>query len=107
MAEFRGTVQGGRGEAARLGHSTTGLSTTCRGWNVGVDCHASGGGGENVIGVYMNEGNGYNAGRTLVLGHAMNTSDGPVFIPSQALVDQILRSHGVEGMGPIDIRVAA
>lgn len=36
MARFRGTVQGGRTEASRLGHKNTGLVTTTNGWNAGV-----------------------------------------------------------------------
>lgn len=37
MAHFRGTVQGGRSEASRLGHKTTGLRVSANGWNIGVD----------------------------------------------------------------------
>jgi hypothetical protein len=36
MAQFYGTVQGGRGQASRLGHKTTGLETTCSGGQIGV-----------------------------------------------------------------------
>lgn len=32
MAHFRGTVQGGRGTASRLGHKTTGLLVTASTW---------------------------------------------------------------------------
>jgi hypothetical protein len=37
MARFRGTVRGGRGEASRLGHKTTGLVVKARGWGGSVD----------------------------------------------------------------------
>ena len=40
MAEFRGTVQGNRGEASRLGHKSSGLTTECNTWNFGVRCRA-------------------------------------------------------------------
>lgn len=40
MAHFRGTAQGERSIASRLGHKKTGLVTTCNGWNVGVKCCA-------------------------------------------------------------------
>lgn len=40
MAQFKGTVQGNRSEASRLGHKNTGLRTSCNGWNIGVDCYA-------------------------------------------------------------------
>ena len=41
MAQFRGTITGRRNKTtSRLGHKTTGLITTCDGWNVGVTCRA-------------------------------------------------------------------
>ena len=39
MARFRGTVQGNRGEASRLGHATTGLETTAATWNQQFTTH--------------------------------------------------------------------
>jgi hypothetical protein len=36
MAHFRGTVEGGRGKASRLGHASTGLTVTANGWDSGV-----------------------------------------------------------------------
>ena len=41
MAHFRGTVQGGRTAASRLGHKTTGLTSKTNGWNSGVTVRAS------------------------------------------------------------------
>ena len=40
MAHFRGTLQSNRGAASRLGSKDDGLSTSCRGWKIGVDCFA-------------------------------------------------------------------
>jgi hypothetical protein len=40
MADLRGTVQGNRSEASRLGHKTSGLETTCNTWTHGVTCKA-------------------------------------------------------------------
>ena len=40
MAQFRGTVQGNRSQSSRLGHKTSGLTTECNGWNIGVRCYA-------------------------------------------------------------------
>jgi len=40
VAQFRGTVQGNRSESSRLGHKTSGLTTDCNGWNIGVRCYA-------------------------------------------------------------------
>lgn len=36
MAHFRGTVQGSRGVASRLGHRSSGLCVTCDGWCAGI-----------------------------------------------------------------------
>ena len=40
MAQFRGTVQGNRSQASRLGHKTAGLTTECNGWDTGVKVEA-------------------------------------------------------------------
>jgi hypothetical protein len=40
MARFRGTVQGQRGEASRLGNAKTGLTVTANGWDCGVRVEA-------------------------------------------------------------------
>jgi hypothetical protein len=37
MARFRGTVQGGRGQASRLGHKTTGLRVHANSWSGSVE----------------------------------------------------------------------
>lgn len=36
MARFRGTVQGQRGQASRLGGTKSGLQVNCHGWDGGV-----------------------------------------------------------------------
>jgi hypothetical protein len=36
LARFRGVLQGGRGEATRLGHGTSGLRGRVEGWDCGV-----------------------------------------------------------------------
>ena len=42
MAQFSGTIKGSRDNTiSRLGHKTTGLTTTCNGWSIGVTCLAS------------------------------------------------------------------
>ena len=67
MAHFRGTVQGNRTEASRLGHKSTGLVTTCNGWHVGVTCKAfvAEDTGEDIIRVFVTGGS--NGGRETVL----------------------------------------
>lgn len=36
MARFRGTLQGNRGDASRLGTAKSGLRVTANGWNIGA-----------------------------------------------------------------------
>jgi len=36
MAQFRGTIQGNRGEASRLGTKSSGLRITSNGWKSGI-----------------------------------------------------------------------
>lgn len=36
MAHFYGTVQGGRGEASRLGHKSSGMLTRCNSYTIGA-----------------------------------------------------------------------
>ena len=61
MAQFRGTVQGNRSETSRLGHKTTGLTTECNGWNIGVKCIAryNEKAGVDEIMIYETSGSGY------------------------------------------------
>lgn len=40
MAHFRGTLQGQRGEASRLGSAKTGLEAHINGWNKGIEVRA-------------------------------------------------------------------
>ncbi len=37
MAQFRGTIRGGRGEASRLGHKSSGLLLQANGWDIGAE----------------------------------------------------------------------
>ncbi|MBM9514719.1 hypothetical protein [Desulfogranum marinum] len=41
MAQYRGVVQGGRGEASRLGHKTSGLQVEANGWDIGAEVSLS------------------------------------------------------------------
>lgn len=40
MAHFRGTIQGNRGQASRLGDMQSGLVMHCNGWNSGIKIRA-------------------------------------------------------------------
>ena len=63
MAQFRGTVEGNRGQASRLGHKTYGLTTTCNAWDIGIDCEAYHSNGEDIIVVYLTGGSNARHGR--------------------------------------------
>lgn len=58
MAHFRGTVQGSRGEASRLGGKESGLTTTCNGWDLGVTCDARHTDGKDRIRITITSGSG-------------------------------------------------
>lgn len=59
MARFRGTVEGNRSEASRLGHASSGLRTDCNGWTAGVRVYASAAGDSDVFQIIATEGSGY------------------------------------------------
>ena len=40
MANFYGTVQGGKGLASRIGNKISGMTVTCNGWNSGIRIEA-------------------------------------------------------------------
>jgi len=56
MAQFRGTVEGNRGQASRLGHKTSGLTTICNAWNIGVKCYADHRDGKDMIQIVITGG---------------------------------------------------
>ena len=69
MAQFRGTITGSREKiTSRLGHKTTGLITTCDGWNIGVHCRAvyDEKQGLDVIEVYKTNGSSLHNHKTLI-----------------------------------------
>ena len=70
MAHFWGTVQGNRGEGHRGGSEQSGISARIAGWNSGisVDGYYDSELKMDVWVVTLNEGNGYNAGRTKQIG---------------------------------------
>ena len=56
MSHFRGTVIGGRGETSRLGHKTTGLTTNCNTWDLGIKVDVRFVNGQNIFKVYKTGG---------------------------------------------------
>ena len=70
MGHFRGTIEGQRGPASRLGSKDTGLVVTCRGWDSGVDVEALHNEREkrDEFRIILNAGNGYHDSQRRVLG---------------------------------------
>ena len=68
MAQYRGTVEGNRSQTSRLGHKTSGLTTECNGWNIGVRCYAyyDEETGKDVIEVRQTHGSGYGGHTKLI-----------------------------------------
>jgi hypothetical protein len=78
MAQFRGTIQGFRGPASRLGSKDSGLQVTANGWNVGVSLDAMHVDGHDEIRVYLTGGsNGH--GSSKLLGTWEETKKGNVW----------------------------
>jgi hypothetical protein len=58
MAHFRGTVQGGRTEASRLGHKSSGLTTRAASWQGAVEVRLYEANGVDMCSVYLTRHNG-------------------------------------------------
>ena len=56
MAQFRGTMQGDRGIASRLGSKKNGLAMRCDGWTKGIRVVAEHKDGQDVFSVYITSG---------------------------------------------------
>lgn len=66
MAHFRGTVQGSKGQASRLGGRPSGLRVTASGWNIGADVVMSHIDGKDVVRVYKTTGSSAVGKRELI-----------------------------------------
>lgn len=71
MAHFRGTIQGNRGEASRLGSRAGGLQVTCNGWHDGIKVVAAVINDRDVFEVYSNGGSNGD-GLQLYIGMVVN-----------------------------------
>ena len=56
MAQFRGTVEGNRSQASRLGTKNSGLVTSANGWNIGINVCLSHIDGEDHVRVFLTGG---------------------------------------------------
>ena len=56
MAQFRGTVQGNRGQVSRLGSKSSGLVSTCEGYNKGIKVIAKHDHGRDIFIVFETDG---------------------------------------------------
>lgn len=68
MAQYRGTLQGNRGDASRLGTKASDLVVTAHGWHLGLRAvmYYDEGAKEDRLRVELNSGSGYdNASRFL------------------------------------------
>lgn len=65
MARFRGSVQGNRGEATRLGGSA-GMTAKVDGWDVGVEVEAGDDDGSDVFRVYATGGSNHRVSERFV-----------------------------------------
>lgn len=59
MAQFLGSVRGGKGEATRLGSKQSGLVVNANGWNAGVKVVAEHVDGQDVFHVYRTGGSSH------------------------------------------------
>ncbi len=89
MAQFRATIQGGKGEVSRLGHKTTGIRTKTNGWNSGVYVF-----GHHQVDVgdvlEITATRGSNGGNREYLGWVDKDA---VFHPSEILRERIIAEH--------------
>ncbi len=67
MARFRGTVEGNRSTASRLGHKTSGLRVSGNGWNIGATVYLEvNEAGEDVVSIRLTSGsNGHKTSKCL------------------------------------------
>jgi hypothetical protein len=56
MARFLAAIQGMRGEASRLGSSSSGIRAQAQGWNTGVKVYGSTDGDLDVFNIYITGG---------------------------------------------------
>lgn len=76
MARFRGTVQGKRTEASRLGHKDGGLRATANGWDAGITATAYvDADGNDAFDVYATGGSN-GSGKNVLLGTMTANADG-------------------------------
>ena len=66
MARFRGTIQGSRGDASRLGTPRSGLTVTADGWDIGCRVEMTAEDGEDRIRVYLTGGSNDRETPTLI-----------------------------------------
>ena len=76
MSHFRGTVQGNKGSASRLGHKSGFLEVTCNGWNVGVTAKIVYNEkiGVDIIALYANGGSNQNMDSKFLIGYLVEGS---------------------------------
>lgn len=80
MAQFRGTIQGQRGLASRLGTKDSGLVVTANGWDTGVTVELVHSGGVDEVRVYRTGGSNNSTGRLIAAWSDLNKSSLPLCV---------------------------
>ena len=68
MSHFCGKLQGGRGEATRCGHKTSGIHTVAASWSGAIAVHVEHVDGEDIAEVRMNPWHGNGVSKVLYRG---------------------------------------
>ena len=82
MARFRGTVEGGRSQASRLGHTSTGLRVHANGWDVGVSVYAQAFTDKDEFHIYATAGSNGKWRAGSLIGLVRLVDGTPTFIPA-------------------------
>ena len=81
MAQFQGTVSGGRGEASRPGTKNSGIVTHAKGWNSGVEVHGYvDENGQDKFDIFMTTGSSHKMGKDFI-GSVVLVDGKPKFKP--------------------------
>ena len=88
-ARYYAGIHGNRGAATRLGTPNSGMTCFLNGWHIGLDTYAGPwyvNTNKDSISLTMTGGSGHK-GKNRNLGDIVETDDGPVFEPSQYVID--------------------
>lgn len=84
MAQFRGTIQSGRGKASRLGTKKDGISADVNGWESGVRVEGRNDDDGDVFDIFMTNGS-EDCSESLFIGRVVIHDGRPTFIGGDSL----------------------